>query len=189
VESVASQARQLRPELDVRTGYLDHDEPRLDAAARPGCVVVPLFLASGHHVTVDIPGRAPDSIVTAPIGPDPGLLPVVLRRLVEAGWRSGPVVLAAAGSTSQPALDEVRDVGVRLAAATGAQVRTGFVSAGDPRVDDLLPAAAIASFVLAPGHFHDVLRSYDVPVCSEPLGAAAEVVRVALDRYDAAVNI
>jgi sirohydrochlorin ferrochelatase len=188
VRSIAHEVRERRPSLDVSVGYLDHDRPLLREIATPGSIVIPLLLTTGYHVTVDIPGQATDCLVTAPIGPHPALLPVLVRRLRQAGWIDAPVVLAAAGSTSPTALDQVRGVGRTLSATLGVEVTTAFVSAGSPRLADLGPVPAIASFVLAPGYFHDTLDAVDCPVVSAPLGAAPELVDIALARYDTALS-
>lgn len=185
VESLAAQVRDTRPDLDVRVGYLDHAEPDLSSVATPGCVVVPLLLSRGHHVRVDIPARAAGCEVTPPCGPDLALLPVLARRLREAGWSGNePVVLAAAGSTDPDALADVRATSHALADQLGLPVVAGFVSAGEPRIEDLARPAAVATYLLAPGHFHSALLALDVPVVSEPLGDAPELAGIIVGRYE-----
>lgn len=183
VEAIAEQVRRGAPEVTVLVGYLDHGRPLAEVAS-PEDVVVPLFMAAGHHVSVDIPAAAPGAVVTDVVGTDRRLVPVLARRLREAGWTGGDVVLAAAGSTEPAALDEVREVAAALAIELGGPtVTAGFVSAGDPRLADLLPVAAISSYLLAPGKFLDALRRTGTSVVSQPIGDAPEVTEVVLDRY------
>jgi len=63
VQAVASRVRVLRPQLEVRVGYLEHGPPSVaDVAA--GGVLVPLLLASGFHVLRDLPSQAPGAAVS-----------------------------------------------------------------------------------------------------------------------------
>jgi sirohydrochlorin ferrochelatase len=191
VEGIADQVRRSRPDLDVRVGYLEHGPPHLRDVAGSGTIVVPLLLSSGYHVAVDIPVQASGATISATVGPDDRLVPVLASRLREAGWSGeAPVVLVAAGSTAESALQEVRDVGPLLSRALGgAEVTAAFLSAGTPRVSDLPSAAAIASYLLAPGHFSRVLESSGAAIVSAPLGAAPELAEIVLDRYaDAAAG-
>jgi sirohydrochlorin ferrochelatase len=153
-------------------------------------VVVPLLLSSGYHVTVDIPAQSVGCRVAAAVGPDDRLLPVLASRLREAGWTADtPVVLAAAGSTDPSALQEVRDVGPRLALELdGAPVTVAFISAGTPRLSDVPSPTAISSYLLAPGQFSRALEQPGAPVVGAPIGAAPELAEVILDRYDAATG-
>jgi sirohydrochlorin ferrochelatase len=188
VDDLADQVRRSRPDLEVRIGYLDHGPPTLADVATSGAVVIPLLLSSGHHVAVDIPAQAAGCQIAAATGPDARLVPVLAARLREAGWVAGtPVVLAAAGSTDESALQEVRGVGPRLAAELGgADVTVAFISAGTPRLRDVLPGRAIASYLLAPGYFSAVLTQSGADIVSAPVGAAPELADVILDRYAAA---
>lgn len=186
VEAVASQVRTLRPELDVAVGYLEHGPPSLPDAIEAGCIVVPLLLASGFHVHTDIPAQAPGAVVAASVGPDPALAGALADRLVEAGWdRRTPVVLAAAGSSDERALDDVRSAAGLLGDLLGVAVSVGFVSAGEPRLSELTPDA-VASYLVAPGAFHDAVLASGAPVVSAPIGAHPAVTDVVLRRYDAA---
>jgi sirohydrochlorin ferrochelatase len=187
VEDLADQVRRSRPDLDVRIGYLDHGPPHLADAATPGAVVVPLLLSSGYHVAVDIPATAVGARVSPAAGPDPRLVAVLVTRLREAGWVEGtPVVLVAAGSTEESALREVRDVGPRLAEALGGvSVSVAFLSAGTPRLPDVLPATALSSYLLAPGSFSAMLTASGTPVVAAPIGAAPVLAAIILDRYAA----
>jgi sirohydrochlorin ferrochelatase len=185
VADLAGQVRRTRADLDVRVGYLEHGPPHLRAVAGAGTVVVPLLLSSGYHVAADIPAQAGGAVIAAAIGPDPRLVPVLAARLREAGWTAGtPVVLASTGSTEPAALQEVRDVGPRLGTALGGvDVTVAFVSAGSPRLQDLPPAAAVSSYLLAAGHYSRILARSGAGLVSAPLGAAGELTEIILDRY------
>ncbi|HEX3908784.1 MAG TPA: CbiX/SirB N-terminal domain-containing protein [Mycobacteriales bacterium] len=184
VEDLAGQVRRARPDIDVRVGYLDHGPPLADVAT-PGAVVVPLLLSSGYHVTVDIPAQSAGCRIAAAVGPDDRLVTVLLSRLREAGWTAGtPVVLAAAGSSEELALQQVRDIGTRLAVKLqGASVTVAFISAGTPLLSDIPQPQAISSYLLAPGQFSRAIENAGAAVVGAPIGAAPELAEVILDRY------
>jgi sirohydrochlorin ferrochelatase len=184
VDAVAEQVRALRHGLDVAVGYLEHGPPSLPDVVEPGCVVVPLLLSSGFHVRTDIPEQAPGVTVAAAVGPDPALTDALADRLREAGWDgSGPLVLAAAGSSDERALDDVRRAAGLLGDRLGVEVGVGLVSAGEPRLADLSPTA-VASYLIAPGAFHDAVRAGGAPVIAKPIGAHPAVAGIVLRRYD-----
>ena len=66
------------------------------------------------------------------------------------------------------------------AAPSPAEVVAALRAAGYRRV-------AIASFLLAPGVFHDRLRSAGADLVSEPIGDHPLVIRTIVDRYRQAV--
>jgi sirohydrochlorin ferrochelatase len=174
--------RALRGGLDVRVGLLEHGPPYVEDL--PGAVAVPLLLSAGYHVRADLPAQAPRALVTAAVGPDPRLAVALADRLAEAGYDGdAPVTLAAAGSADERALDDVRRQAAMLAAHLGAEVTAAFLSAGEPRVDELKPDV-VASYLLAPGAFHDAIVTA-APVVSAPLGDHPAVAEVVLSRYTA----
>lgn len=211
VGEIADAVRAALSGVPVRIGYVDVRAPTvadavadLKAAGLAGAVVVPAFLASGYHVRVDLPEQLHDCdaadgrfVVTPAVGPDPLLARATVGRLAEAGWRLGDaVVLAAAGSSDQAALAEVRTAGRMLAAQVGRKVRVGFVATAVPPVDALvreLRAAgerriAVASWLLAPGIFHTRLESAGADVVAAPLGAHPDVVATIVARYTSAAG-
>lgn len=188
IEEIAEKVAALRPELDVTIGYLGHSSPRLAALPTTDAVVVPVLLSSGFHVSADIPEAAPEATVAAPIGPDPRIAAVVAERLRAAGWSGQtPVVLAAAGSSEADALDDVRTAAAQLSDLLGTAVSAAFVTGGEPRLDRV-GAAAIASYVLAPGVFADRIAGRPVAIISEPIGADPLIAEVVLSRYDEAAT-
>lgn len=188
VGSIAVQLRIARPDLDVRIGYLEHGPPHLTEVVEPGAVVVPLLLAAGYHVRVDLPAQATGAVVTPALGPDPLLAEALTDRLTEAGYDGrSPVVLAAAGSTDDNALTEVRLMAARLASRLGVEVEAAFLSSGTPRLRDTTPRV-VSSYLLAPGAFYDQAFTTHAEVVSAPIGAHSVVAEVVLARYDATVD-
>jgi sirohydrochlorin ferrochelatase len=177
----------VRPSVDVpvEVAYADVRQPDVRSVVDGPCVVVPVFLAAGYHVRVDIPqqiGPRTDVVLTSPLGLD--AVPAVRDRLREAGVRRGDaVVLAAAGSSDARALASVR----RAAALLGAEA-VGYVATATPRVPDVVAGlrgrrVAVASWLLAPGTFHGSLAECGADVVSEPVGAHPLVVDVLLRKY------
>ena len=169
VEAVAD----ALPSVDVREGHVDVHPPYLADVITPGAVVVPLLLAPGHHVHVDIAVAASrvGAVVTSALGPDGLLTSLLASRLDELGEPLAPedvVVLAAAGSSVAGSHRATRTVARNLSSRLGRPVHVGYGAACSPRLDDLVaglraghPGGRIvaASYLLAPGHFQNrVLR-------------------------------
>ncbi len=188
-----------RPGLDVVEAYVDEDVQRpglsevLDVAGP--AVIVPLLLSAGYHVHHDV-ARAvadagPEVVAARPLGPDDALVDVLADRLE--GTRGHDVVLAAAGSSDARAGDDVRWTAARLAERLEREVIAAFVTADVPGVDDAVAdlkgrgrRVVIASYVLAPGHFHDVLRAQRADIVTEPLLPDQRIADLVLRRYDSA---
>jgi sirohydrochlorin ferrochelatase len=200
------QVERLAPVLEVQLGYVQHAEPTLaDAldAAGPDAVVVPLLLSSGYHLSADIRGAvaAADASVdpgpgwtrvAGPLGPDPLLVTALVSRLAQAGVPTGtPVVLAAAGSSDPQAAVEVRAQADLLAAELGAPVVAAFAAAGYPTVPTAVAElraktarpVAVATYLLAPGQFHDSLAASGADWVTEPLGDHPALAALIIDRY------
>lgn len=191
----------------VRVAYVDVIAPTVAdvlTSIEGPVVVVPVFLAAGYHVRVDLPGQVEacgrGDVTIAPfLGPDDRLLIAVVDRLAEAGWRRGDgaaVVLAAAGSSDARALADVDAVARALPAHVGVPVSVGYVATATPTVPDAVREArgtgaarvALASWLLAPGLFQNRLADAGADVVAEPLGAHPAVVTTVLDRYAASVS-
>ncbi|MBP2476556.1 sirohydrochlorin ferrochelatase [Crossiella equi] len=185
--------------LPVPVAYADVREPRLSSVLTDHAVVVPAFLASGYHVRVDLPGEIARSgrtgvTLTPAFGADPALVDLAALRLAEAGWRSGDaVVLGAAGSSDEGALAEVRTAARLLSAELGTEVEVGYVTTARPGIDTALAQArrtgrrvSVASWLLAPGLFHQALRVAGHSVVAAPLGAHELVADLVVRRYLAA---
>ena len=189
---------------EVLDAYVDVQQPDvpsvLDGLDERQAVIVPLLLSAGYHVHVDLAdearGRA--ATVTGALGPDDRLVDVLVARLVEAGLRwDDRVVLATAGSSDARAVDDCRDMGRRLAERLGRRVAVGFLSAARPSVAEAVAntrathpvsRVVVASYLLAPGYFHDLAAAAGGDVTTAPLLRAdaappAGLVDLVLDRY------
>jgi sirohydrochlorin ferrochelatase len=106
------------------------------------------------------------------------------------------VVLAAAGSSDPRSVRDVEDTAALLQRDWGGPVTTGYGSAAKPPVPDAVAAAraagaarvVVASYLLAPGHFHDKLAGAGADVVTAPLLPDERIAAVLLDRYDAVVR-
>ena len=209
IAELALAARRLRPGLVTTAAFVDVQPPTVVdvvaelATSGKAAVVVPLLLSGGYHVHVDIAGAvaSSDAIVAArPLGPDPRLAAVLRDRLVEAGADpTDPltaVVLAAAGSSDPRSVADVERTADLVRRSWAGSVTTGYGSAAQPTVPDAVAAARrggaervlVASYLLAPGHFHDKLAGAGADAVTAPLLPDERIAAVLLDRYDAALE-
>ncbi|GAA3439411.1 sirohydrochlorin chelatase [Kutzneria kofuensis] len=199
VEQIAAAVRLRLPGVDVEVAYVDVRSPSLTEVLRSvvgPAVVVPAFLAAGYHVRVDVPQQillsgCPSVTVTPALGPDDLVLDAVYDRLVAAGWGYGtPVVLAAAGSSDTRAVADVHRAARRLSVLTRSAVQVGFITSARPSVPEAVASCrgrvAIASWLLAPGLFHQRLADMGADLVSEPIGAHPRVVELVVRRALAA---
>nr|WP_055501016.1 CbiX/SirB N-terminal domain-containing protein [Nonomuraea pusilla] len=203
--ALAGAVRAARPGRRVELAHLEISSPSLaDVLPRvPGpVVVVPLLLAGGYHAHIDLPAvvarRRPDAVVAGWLGPHPLLTAALARGLARAGLRpTDAVVLGAAGSSDPAALADVRAAARRLAVRLARPVTAAFAASGTPTVEEALdrlratPAprvarVAVASYLLAPGFFHDRLAAAGADLVSGPLGADPDVAALIWRRYDEA---
>jgi sirohydrochlorin ferrochelatase len=204
--------------LDTRAAFLGHAPPAplqvLSALGTGPVVVLPLLLTAAYHSGTDIPGLLDEAQsalpglrvrYAAPLGPHPGLLRALDRRLAEAGQdlaQAGrtAVVLASAGSSHPAANAVISRLAADWQAARGWQaVRPAFASAASPTPDQAVagllregaPRVVVASYLLAPGLFADQVAGRSLAAgaaaVSDPLGAATDVADVLLDRYQEAL--
>jgi sirohydrochlorin ferrochelatase len=199
--------RELLPGVDVRVAYVDVISPTLSsvlaglpAGVRP--VVVPMFLASGYHVRVDVPsavesdgGRA---VVTPALGPDPAVVAAVESRLRSAGPLPDAVVLAAAGSSDQDALAEVSvAAGLLSSSLGGVPVVPAYVTTASPSVPEAVASlrsagyatVGVASYLLAPGLFQQRLDSVGADLVAPPIGVHPLVAGLIAARFRAALGL
>jgi sirohydrochlorin ferrochelatase len=204
--------------LDVRAAFLGHAPPApmqvLSAFSAGPVLVLPLLLTEAYHSGTDIPGLLDEAQAAlpalrvrygAPLGPHPGLLGALDRRLAEAGQHPAQagqtaVVLAAAGSSHPAANAVITQLAAGWQAARGWQaVRPAFASAASPTPEQAVAGllrdgarrVVVASYLLAPGRFADRVAELSLAAgaaaVSAPLGAAPEVADVLLERYREAV--
>jgi sirohydrochlorin ferrochelatase len=202
VNTLARQVRRLAPFIDVHVAFIGHAEPSLPAGlggAGSNPVIVPLLLSAGYHLTADIAGAATTAgaRVADPLGPDELLLTALTARLAEAGVPAGtPVVLAAAGSSDPAAAADVRKQADLLAERLGVPVVGAFATAARPAVPEAVAElrdrtgqpVAVASYLLAPGHFQDLLHESGADWITEPLGGHPALAGLVIDRYRTAVS-
>lgn len=192
---------------DTHGGFVDVLQPDVETVLRKlpegrPAVVVPLLLSAGYHVRVDI-GRAarradrPVAVAGA-LGPDDGLVRLLAARLRSAGLQEDDeVVLAAAGSSDGAAVVDCREQAARLSALLDRPVAVGFLSAAEPRLQQVVDAAratgrrvVVATYLLAPGYFERQVRATGPDVLTAPLldggPVPQELVEAALARYAAA---
>lgn len=180
----------------------------------PSAVVVPLLLSVGYHVKVDI-ARAvksrPGTLAAAPLGPDPRLAALLDQRLREAGVTDNDaIVLAAAGSSNPNAALSVEKLAEQLGALRSNRIEPAYGASAKPSVPeavamlreeaaggagagesagavDLGGRVVIASYLLAPGYFHDQLAKAGADLVTAPLLPSPVLAEIALERFDAAL--
>ena len=179
VEAVAD----ALPTVEVREAHVDVHPPYVEDVLTAGSVVVPLLLAPGYHVETDIAAAAArhGAHVTPALGPDGRLTTLLasrLRALSSPLGRDDLVVLAAAGSSVAGSAHATREVAHQLSGRLGRPVHVGYGAATLPRLEDLVTGlreghpgrrVVAASYLLAPGHFHDLVRNCGADAVTEPL--------------------
>ncbi|MGP4016134.1 sirohydrochlorin chelatase [Saccharopolyspora sp. 5N708] len=197
VERIADAAA-ARLRVPVHIAYVDVIGPSVADALREvdgPVVALPAFLAAGYHVRTDLPtqiaasGRD-DVVVCAPLGPAPEIIEAMLLRLVAAGWQPGDrVAFAAAGSSDERALADVRAAARLLGRRCGQWLNPSYVTTAAPATADVCgPADFITPYLLAPGLFHRRLAQLPVRGIADPIGAHPSVVELIARRYRLAVR-
>lgn len=203
-ERVATLARRALG-VPVQACFVDVRGPSPAEALQrlPGpCVAVPMFLAAGYHVRVDLPAQLAatgrhDVLVAETFGPDPLLIAAAAQRLAEAG--AGPqhaVVLAVIGSSDPRAQADGAQAARRLGRALGRPVVMATTAMGGPRVPDAVARlraegaerVAVASWLLAPGLFHRRLADCGADVVAAPIAEHPAVLELIGRRYRAALH-
>ena len=157
VRAVLAAVAERLPGVEVLEAYVDVHGPEVaevvaglpvahgDAVAG---VVVPLLLAAGYHVHVDIAQAVADRAdvrSTGALGPDDLLVDVLVERLEAAGAeRGGVVVLAPAGSSDARAQVDSADMAARLEQRWGGTVHLGYAAGPVPTVADAVASARSA---------------------------------------------
>lgn len=204
IRSIVDGIRRSRPALSVHEAFVDVQGPDLGEVVSlldpdGDAIIVPLLLSTGYHVRVDIAraaGAAASQVgVAASLGPHPVLAEILVERLVQAGATPADhVVLAAAGSSDPRAADDVERLATMLRASWPGAVTIGYGASATPSVPAAVDAAratgdgrvVIASYLLAPGYFHDRLLEAGADLVSAPLAPDPRLVELAIDRYRSA---
>jgi sirohydrochlorin ferrochelatase len=196
LRSVRQAVAAALPEVPVRLGHLEHAGPALEEAVSPGerAIVVPLFLASGYHVTSDLPGRlarhAPDARATEALGSGEVVRDALAARLAAQGARAPGVgvVLASAGSADPRARSEILDLAAALEDALRRPVRIALLGGAALRAQSCHRIVA-AAHLIAPGLFWDRLRASlsqnGIDATTPPLGPDPRLVDALVSRYRA----
>lgn len=205
ISALVEKVRLLLPHVAVEEAFVDVQQPEIDdvvrAVAPRRAVVVPLLLSTGFHTKVDI-ARAvtdagPRATATAALGPHPLLADLLATRLREAGLAEGDaVVLAAAGSSDPAASVDVAAMADLLQDRVAAPVAVGYAAGAGTRIADAVARARAggarrvvsASYVLAPGHFADVIARGGADIVTDPLAPDDAVAAVVVERYLAAAG-
>jgi sirohydrochlorin ferrochelatase len=196
IRALLERVRALRPGLTVAESYAEIAEPSLEDALREvtePVVAVPLMLGRGYHSLVDIPGRVGRHVeVARPLGPHALLAEALADRLREAARGADALVLGAAGTSDPTGVADVGAAARLLGRHLGRTVRYGFAASMGPALPDVVRGLrlfgarriAVASYLLAPGHFHQRLLDAGADVVSPPLGVHDGLARLILHRYD-----
>jgi sirohydrochlorin ferrochelatase len=207
VRAVVDEVAALLPDVEVHEAFVDVHGPfvaEVVAGLPPGeplaGVVVPLLLAGGYHVHVDIAeavATRPDVVASDPLGPDDRLVDVVLDRLRTAGApEGGVVILVPAGSSDERAQADSAEVAGRVARRWGAPVLLAYAAGPEPAVADAVREAraagggapvTVASYLLAPGFFQGRLEASGADVVTAPVLPDPRVAQIVVDQYRAAV--
>ncbi|MFS0865899.1 sirohydrochlorin chelatase [Microbacterium sp. 179-B 1A2 NHS] len=207
IAAVVDRVRHLLPGVSVAEAFVDVQQPEVDRVVEelaPDAtgVIVPLLLSTGFHTNVDIARAAGSArgrvVATPPLGPSPLLADLLATRLAEAGVTGeDAVVLAAAGSSDPAAAVDVAAMAELLRARVAAPVTIGFAAGAGTRIGDAVeraradgaPRVVVASYVLAPGHFADVIARGGADVVTAPLAPHDAVAAVVVERYLAAARV
>lgn len=214
--AVARQISRMRPRLDVRVAFCEHNSPALADVLRdcPGeAVVTPLLLADAYHARVDIPGQIAGCAVGGRVrqgirqakvlGEDHRLVTVLRQRVREAGGShlddSLGVLVVAIGSSNPVANARTTQVAPLLAAGTRwAATENAFATRPELPLDQAVERlrsrgarrVVIAPWFLAPGRIPDRVQRFADGAgitMAAPLGAHRLVAATVLDRFDQAV--
>lgn len=213
VERAGSLRPGLRVEtgfLDFNAPAVPRVLERLAAEGVEDVVALPLLLNRAFHAKADIPAVLHEASARLPrlrirqaevLGPSPLLLSALERRLYEAGLdpsrkRSTGLVLASAGSTDPEAIAVIAEIARELRHTGWCAVRPAFASASLPRTEDAVGQlraegvrrVAVAPYVIAPGRLPDRIAAgaREADVVADVLGAAPELARLLLRRFDEA---
>ncbi len=206
VAALVDAVRAALPRSEVVGTFVDVQEPALPEvmATLDGreAVVVPLLLSAGHHVHHDIAEAVSrDGHAAVPtLGPHAALIDVLVERLAEAGLSDDDTVVLGASASSDPgAVADMRATATALSERLGRLVPLGHVGHCGTALADVVREArrpgrrvVVASYLLAPGHFHDALGRVGADVVTSPLlderDPDPRLVSLVVERYARALD-
>lgn len=206
ITALTDHVRALLPGVRIESAFVDVEQPEIaEVVARcvvdDDVVVVPLLLSTGYHTEHDIahaigayPGRA---VATRTLGPHELLVDLLVSRLIDQDFERGdPIVLAAAGSSDAAAATDVSAMAAMLSERLLSPVHVGYAAGTGPRIDEAIEAAraasapgqavTVASYVLAPGYFANVIAKAGGDRVTAPLAPDIRVAQIVADRYASA---
>lgn len=211
IQALLDAVRAARPGLDVREAYIELASPLLPEVLGPldgDVVVVPLLLGNGYHIAHDVAGVAqfhrPGTPCAPALGPAALLADALADRLAEAEARhglgtarTGPVVLATAGSSDPRSHADADAMAELLADRLGRRVVAAYNSSTTPSVRDAVATLRTAghrsvsavSYLLSPGRFANEVQACGADVVSDPIGVHPALVELVLRRYDDAAAL
>jgi sirohydrochlorin ferrochelatase len=174
----AAKVAALCPDRDVASVTLAEPGGLAKAVARlgPNGRVFPLFMAGGWFARVHLPAKLREAgamgwQVLEPFGCDPALADLTVSIAREAGARQ--IILAAHGSFKSTVPSDIAyAIAARIAQATGAEVRAGFIDQ-DPQLQSLTGFGEICLpfFAAAGGHVTE-----DIPAALAKAGFAGRIL-------------
>lgn len=202
ISAVVNQVRRALPGVPVAEAFVDVQEPSIDRIvadlpADATAIIIPLLLSTGFHTKVDIAraaGSADGRVIAAPaLGPSPLLADLLAARLAAVALEAeDAVVLAAAGSSDPAASVDVAAMADLLRARVSSPVTVGFAAGAGTRIGEAVEAArragavrvVVASYVLAPGHFADVIARSGADAVTAPLAPDEAIAAVIVERFE-----
>jgi len=205
IDALRDAVHRAANEVEVVEAYVDEkvQRPGLSAVLTdlPEAVVVPVLLSSGYHVHVDVAKAVAaargDVRMAAALGPDEILADVLAERLGDVGavGTRYRIVLAAAGSSDARSAADVERMATLLAHRVNQPVTAAYATANTPRIQDAVGAlraaghgVAVASYVLAPGHFYRRIVTAGAAVCTTPLLPHPAIAELVVRRYEEALR-
>lgn len=191
IRRLAAAVRRVAAPFEVHEAVVDVEQHRLPdvlGSIRRPAVVVPVLLSAGFHVHRDVAEAVaahPSAVATPPLGPEPALAEVAVKRMWAAGIDpDDEVVMVASGSSDPRAMADVEAAHALLAERWNGPVRLGHLgSYGTPAAEVVAQAKAevagtgrrvvASSYLLAPGHFHSLVERLDAEVVAGPLLSAS----------------
>lgn len=206
IRRVAAAVRRAASPFEVHESVVDVEDHRLGrvlAGLRRPAVVVPLLLSGGYHLHHDITEAVaghPAAVVARPLGPEATLADLGARRLHDVGATPDDVVvLAGSGSSDPRALQDVDAAATLLRDQWGGPVRVGHLGRFGTPAAEVVAAArrdgarrvVVASYLLAPGYFQNLLQGVGADLVTAPLLSPSperEVVDLVVRRFERAAR-